>query len=651
MMQEMIKMKINTYGLAVKTIFLFIIFFYNSNNVVAQTGIYVPSMQNSDNLITNFLNNYGIQGASVAISKNGKLVYLRGFGKSDINGLEAAQPYNLFRIASLSKPVTATAIIKLWENGLLGLDDKVFGTGGLLSSDTYLNTANITDNRIYNITVRNLLEHTAGWDRNIPIVPNPPPPYNINFSTSDPISFPLHVTYVLGESNPVSEKALIKFLMEKGLDVDPGTEYHYSNVGYLILGAIIEHLTGMSYEEYVKTEILNPVTAFDMHLGRNLLENKMEREGEYISNFTVISCYGTGQLVPWQYGGWNLEAMDAHGGWVASARDLLKFVLAVDRFNTRPDILNPSSIDTMTAPSLRNINYAKGWQVNQYNNWWHTGSLDGTRSILVRSSGGYAWVVLLNEGGGGNFWTDFDNLIWNCIASTSEFPAFDLFDSPKNNCTNLNINFVSNNSVSAGWDNGDGTGRLLLVREGNPVSKFPLDGISYIGNSTFGLGDNLGDENYVVYSGNSNNVTISGLSPDKKYYFRLFEFNKTSNTGDNALYLLAKSEKDSIDMSNTAVDDENPEMDFILQQNYPNPFNPTTTIRYSIPSNVKGKTSNVILKVYDVLGNEVATLVNEYKTAGSYEVDFDAAGLSSGVYFYKLQAGSLVETKKMLLTK
>jgi hypothetical protein len=104
-------------------------------------------------------------------------------------------------------------------------------------------------------------------------------------------------------------------------------------------------------------------------------------------------------------------------------------------------------------------------------------------------------------------------------------------------------------------------------------------------------------------------------------------------------------------MSNTAVDDENPEMDFILQQNYPNPFNPTTTIRYSIPSNVKGKTSNVILKVYDVLGNEVATLVNEYKTAGSYEVDFDAAGLSSGVYFYKLQAGSLVETKKMLLTK
>ncbi len=156
-MQEMIKMKINTYGLALTKIFLFIIFFYNSNNVVAQTGIYVPSMQSSDNLITNFLNNYGIQGATVAISKNGKLVYLRGFGKSDINGLESAQPYNLFRIASLSKPVTGTAIIKLWENGLLGLDDKVFGTGGLLSSDTYLNTANITDNRIYNITVRNYL--------------------------------------------------------------------------------------------------------------------------------------------------------------------------------------------------------------------------------------------------------------------------------------------------------------------------------------------------------------------------------------------------------------------------------------------------------------------------------------------------------------
>jgi hypothetical protein len=84
--------------------------------------------------------------------------------------------------------------------------------------------------------------------------------------------------------------------------------------------------------------------------------------------------------------------------------------------------------------------------------------------------------------------------------------------------------------------------------------------------------------------------------------------------------------------------------EFHLDQNYPNPFNPSTNINYSIP-----QSGLVSLKVYDVLGKEVATLVNEEKTAGSYEVEFNALQLSSGIYFYKLQAGSFVETKKMIL--
>ena len=83
-----------------------------------------------------------------------------------------------------------------------------------------------------------------------------------------------------------------------------------------------------------------------------------------------------------------------------------------------------------------------------------------------------------------------------------------------------------------------------------------------------------------------------------------------------------------------------------LNQNYPNPFNPSTTIKYQIP-----ELSFVIVKVYDVLGGEVATLVNEEKPIGNYEVEFDATGLSSGIYFYRLKAGDFVETKKMILMK
>jgi hypothetical protein len=85
---------------------------------------------------------------------------------------------------------------------------------------------------------------------------------------------------------------------------------------------------------------------------------------------------------------------------------------------------------------------------------------------------------------------------------------------------------------------------------------------------------------------------------------------------------------------------------FHSHQNYPNPFNPSTSIQYAISSR-----QFVSLKVYDVLGNEIATLVNEEKQAGSYEVEFDGAGLPSGIYFYRLQAGSFIETKKMILIK
>src|SRR3989304_1281009 len=92
--------------------------------------------------------------------------------------------------------------------------------------------------------------------------------------------------------------------------------------------------------------------------------------------------------------------------------------------------------------------------------------------------------------------------------------------------------------------------------------------------------------------------------------------------------------------------------EFTLDQNYPNPFNPTTTIRYAIPHLGEDERGGfVTLKVYDVLGNEVSTLVDEYKPAGSYEVNFNASGLASGVYYYQLKVGSLAETKKLILMK
>jgi len=86
--------------------------------------------------------------------------------------------------------------------------------------------------------------------------------------------------------------------------------------------------------------------------------------------------------------------------------------------------------------------------------------------------------------------------------------------------------------------------------------------------------------------------------------------------------------------------------DFELKQNYPNPFNPSTSLQYAI-----GSRQFVTLKVYDLLGREVATLVNEEKPAGEYEVEFNGSTLPSGIYFYQLKAGTFSETKKMILLK
>jgi hypothetical protein len=101
-----------------------------------------------------------------------------------------------------------------------------------------------------------------------------------------------------------------------------------------------------------------------------------------------------------------------------------------------------------------------------------------------------------------------------------------------------------------------------------------------------------------------------------------------------------------IDYATTVEDEEMSPDNFYLHQNYPNPFNPVTNIKYQIP-----ELSFVMLKVYDVSGKEIATLVNEKKPAGSYTLEFDATRLPSGVYFYKIQAGNYTETKKMVMMK
>ncbi len=165
---------------------------------------------------------------------------------------------------------------------------------------------------------------------------------------------------------------------------------------------------------------------------------------------------------------------------------------------------------------------------------------------------------------------------------------------------------------------------------------------------------------YCVYNGSGSGLTVTGLSTLNTYRAMVLEYNglpgfegynkTTSVNNPKMLQGLRIITKDSISIVEVNNPSENLTVGipskFEMSQNYPNPFNPTTNISFGLPVN-----SKVSIKIYDNSGREIRTLLNDTKTAGYYTVMFDASGLSSGVYFYKIEADKFSEVKRMLLIK
>jgi D-alanyl-D-alanine carboxypeptidase len=201
----------------------------------------------------------------------------------------------------------------------------------------------------------------------------------------------------------------------------PGTTYSYSNFGYSVLGRVIEAKTNQPYEMYVKENILKPMGITTMRIGgdteaERYTDEVVYHDGEFLSNPYGSSIHSM-----------EVRRMDAHGGWIASATDLARFMVHVDGFSTKSDFLKKESIQTMTTPSSANKYYAKGWFVNSNNNWWHAGSLPGTTSILVRTSGGVSWAFLVNTWKGEGFPNKLDKTMWRAVDGVNSWPDIDLF--------------------------------------------------------------------------------------------------------------------------------------------------------------------------------------------------------------------------------
>lgn len=348
-----------------------------------------------DDVMTSYLGRHQVPGAAVAITDHGRLVHASGYGYADIAKRTPVTPKSLFRIASISKPITAVAIVKLIEQGKLKLDDKVFD---ILPFEPFLPEGKKVDERQREITIRHLLEHRGGWDRDL---------------SFDAMFKAVEFAHLLGKAPPAGPAEVIRVMSGAPLDFTPGERYAYSNYGYCLLGRVIEKLTGQPYGEYMTKEIFAPIGIRDMHLGRTRLEFRRENEVRYYDPYSGTSDFADDlhQRVPAAYGAWNLEAMDAHGAWLSSVTDLARFACALDDPANCP-VMNAASIDMMFArpPGRAGHDadgkplpqyYALGWSVNMNHDgtmtsMGHSGSLPGTNTRIRRQPDGRHIVVLFN---------------------------------------------------------------------------------------------------------------------------------------------------------------------------------------------------------------------------------------------------------------
>jgi CubicO group peptidase (beta-lactamase class C family) len=387
-----------------------------SNSNSSDSGLMVL-----DTSIVEFMKQHDIIGASVAISKKGHLVYSKGFGLADIDMNEPVVPHDLFRIASVSKLITAVAIMKLVEDEKLNIDQKVFGPQGILNDSIYLH---YQDKRYEEITVRQLLEHTAGW----------------NARKEDPVLNTLYVARVMDVEPPVTIQTVIEYALNKPLAFDPGTKYCYSNLGYCVLGQIIEKVTGTKYEDYVQFAILHPLGIYDMHIGKSFYDERYTSEVRYYDkdeNTLVWSYNGSGDLVPVEYGGNDIELLGAAGGWIASAPELAKLMVAIDEFDSRPDILSKNTIDFMTSAQISTHRFI-GWRGSDgYGTWWRTGTLTGTLALIMRQKNEINWVVLLNTTTEKRkrIHNELSRSMFAALRKVKKWPEYDLFNLPAENNT------------------------------------------------------------------------------------------------------------------------------------------------------------------------------------------------------------------------
>lgn len=266
------------------------------------------------------------------------------------------------------------------------------------------------------ITVRHLLEHSGGWTTR----------------RGDQMFMPTVIAGSLNKSLPVSKSDIIRFALNKKMHFTPGQSSYYSNLGYMILGEVIAKVSGTDYEQYIKTNILFPLGIFDMCLGGSYLNERAELEVKYYEpspTFLVADCMGGREEVLRSYGGNDMHALGAAGGWIASSTDLMKLLLAIDGFDSHPDFLKKESVQAMV-DTTDNKYGPLGWRHIRNGAWLRTGTLAGSSALMVRKDDGTSYVALFNTGSwkGPALADDIAQTMDKGLNKIEHWPEYNLFE-------------------------------------------------------------------------------------------------------------------------------------------------------------------------------------------------------------------------------
>ncbi len=369
---------------------------YNVNGTVYFAALWMDAglSGNDQNFINSKVKKYmddsNIPGLSIAVMKDGKLVFARGYGQSDKSNGNLVSPNSLFRIASVSKPITSTAIMRLTETHNLKLGDKLFGAGGILGDYCAGNNSCVDKTDAEKITVQSCLEHSTGW-------------------TNDAV----------WDQYQLNNTDIIKWALKNySQGTAPGAKYQYINFDYFLLGRVIEKKSGQTYENYVRSAILGKSGITKMQIGNDAASAKIPGEVTYYSD-------NTGD--PYAL---KLTRMDANGGWIARPIDLLLFAAGIDGLNNRPDVINSGTLATMHTISTASgaDDYAKGIKVKK--DWWmHNGCMPGTLGDLVHFDNGITVAILINTRPQNDncTWNGMYPLIKDIAESKVAWPGYDLF--------------------------------------------------------------------------------------------------------------------------------------------------------------------------------------------------------------------------------